>query len=267
MGYEVDQILHAKVGHTRFHPHRRSFSYGVYYLLHTIPTNSIAWPWSMAHNRLNIWSFYDSDHGLRDGSELMVWFRGVLTEHGVTMMPQDQLFLIAHPRVCGYAFNPISYWLLYRNNGVVLAVCEVHNTFGDDHSYVFAHTDLRPIQKGDIFRADKKLYVSPFNTMSGRYTFSFDIGTNYFHSVINYYENNTHILNTYMGGAFTALSNLHILQAILCYPLMTLMVIVRIHTQAFRIRMSGIRSTLSLRPSKNRNTSSKATSHEHKTHL
>ena len=56
------------------------------------------------------------------------------------------LVLYAFPRMLGYVFNPISFWLCHDAAGAVRAVlCEVRNTFGEQHNYLLAHPDGRAL--------------------------------------------------------------------------------------------------------------------------
>ena len=42
------------------------------------------------------------------------------------------------PRILGYVFNPLSIYFCYRRDGALAALLyEVHNTFGERHSYLF----------------------------------------------------------------------------------------------------------------------------------
>ena len=87
--------------------------------------------------------------------------RALLAEHG---MHADRVYLLAHPRVLGYVFNPISLYWCYRDgdpNPTVIA--EVHNTYGGRHAYL-----LDPDDNGRAV-VDKRLYVSPFYPVDGSY--------------------------------------------------------------------------------------------------
>jgi hypothetical protein len=96
--------------------------------------------------------FERSDHGD---------VRALLTEQGVTA---DRILMLAMPRTLGYVFNPISvFWCYDAAGGQVAALAEVHNTYGERHTYL-----LRPDETG---RSDvvKELYVSPFFPVDGHY--------------------------------------------------------------------------------------------------
>ena len=40
------------------------------------------------------------------------WVRGILVEHDITQADGD-IILLCMPRVLGYVFNPVSFWLCY----------------------------------------------------------------------------------------------------------------------------------------------------------
>ncbi|MGE3962418.1 MAG: DUF1365 domain-containing protein [Dehalococcoidia bacterium] len=73
--------------------------------------------------------------------------------------------LITYPRVLGYVFNPVSFYLCHRptegdGEELVHVIAEVHNTHGECEVY-----DFDPEEPGArVFtsRARKRFYVSPF---------------------------------------------------------------------------------------------------------
>src|SRR6202012_458830 len=92
-------------------------------------------------DRFGLLSFYNRDHGDRSGSDLASWARAVLHSAKVTNA-DGEIVLITLPRVLGYTFNPVSFWLCHDKTGDLRAViCEVNNTFGETHSYICAHPD------------------------------------------------------------------------------------------------------------------------------
>ena len=85
-----------------------------------------------------------------------------------------EVVLHAFPRMLGYVFNPVSFWVCHDREGRVRAVlCEVCNTFGEQHNYLLAHPDGRPLVSGETLRARKVLHVSPFCEVKGGYRFRF----------------------------------------------------------------------------------------------
>jgi DUF1365 family protein len=243
------KILTAIVGHERKHPAHNRFEYRVFYLDIPISQKLGTLPALFSFERFNIFSIYGKDHGVRDAASFFPWFKERCAEKGISVGPEDTVRLIAHPRLFGYAFNPISFWVLQdaaRNVRAVL--CEVHNTFGDDHNYLLSHTDGRPMLSSDVFRAEKKLYVSPFNTMQGYYLFSFSVHDERFETHIKYFVADELTIDAYMGGSTRPLTTGAIVLSVFRYPFMTLMVVYRIHFQAVRLRLKRVRSTLDQRP-------------------
>lgn len=243
------KLLRATVGHKRLNPKENSFAYAVYYVAHAIEQTPPHIP-LFSFNRFNVFSVYQKDHGARtNDTTWRTWLTTLCAQEHITVAQDDTVTLISHPRLFGYAFNPISFWLIREKNTHLKAIlCEVTNTFGNYHHYVLAHPDAREILPTDIFHAKKDLYVSPFTTVSpGRYTFSFTVTESDFKAVIDYFENDTHILNTYMGGTLVPLSTMRIVQSVLSYPLMTLLVVARIHYQAIRLWLKGVAPTLHTR--------------------
>jgi uncharacterized protein len=67
-------------------------------------------------------------------------------------------------RVLGYVFNPLTLYWCHDSDGVLQhVIAEVHNTYGGRHAY------LLPPDSGQPAMVTKKLYVSPFNDVSGYY--------------------------------------------------------------------------------------------------
>ena len=76
--------------------------------------------------------------------------------------------MLAHARVLGYVFNPVSvFWCHHRDGTPAGVVAEVHNTYGERHCYW-----LEP-DAGGRASADKAFYVSPFQPDEGRYRMRF----------------------------------------------------------------------------------------------
>ncbi|MDJ0429145.1 DUF1365 family protein, partial [Rhodococcus fascians] len=65
---------------------------------------------------------------------------------------------LLNARVLGYVFNPLSvYWCHDVDGSLRCVIAEVHNTYGQRHSYL-----IRP-DGSDRAEVDKQFYVSPFN--------------------------------------------------------------------------------------------------------
>jgi DUF1365 family protein len=61
-----------------------------------------------SHNRFNLLSFFDKDHG--DGRQsLSKWIDDLLHAEGIHDA-DGEIWLQCFPRVLGYVFNPVSFW-------------------------------------------------------------------------------------------------------------------------------------------------------------
>lgn len=231
-------ILFAKTMHKRLFPKVNAFVYGVYYL--ALPLSQLQ-NLTIPYNRPGLLSFYDKDHGARDGSNLESWASHILKQYGITQA-DGEIMLICMPRILGYVFNPVSFWLCYdRSENLRAVLCEVNNTFGETHTYLCAHPDQRPIKTKDTLRGEKLFHVSPFMQREGHYEFRFDIDQQRFNAWIDFYnQEGKKQLITSLNGDFTTLSKKSLRKAFWGYPLVTLKTIALIHWQAFKLVLKGI---------------------------
>ncbi len=191
--------------------------------------------------RRNVFSLLARDHGRRDGSALLPWLREVLAHHDVDAVCDGEVVLHTMPRVFGFVFNPVSFWLCHDHAGRLRAVlAEVSNTFGEHHNYLVRHADLRPIEAGDELLATKVFHVSPFFPVRGEYRFRFE-GRGAVHAVaIDYWDGGTRQLTTRVSGRAEALSGRAMGKWLLRYPFMTLGIVARIHWQALRLALRRV---------------------------
>ncbi len=234
-------ILATKVFHKRLRPRVNQFTYTVYYL--ALPEASFATAENavLRFNRFGLLSYHDRDHGKRDGSDARDWARSLLQECKLDCAA-DSLIVIAMPRTAGFVFNPVSFWLCMSNEGNINAViAEVHNTFGEAHSYVLAHANGAAIAADDWLVADKSFHVSPFLTVEGSYRFRFAM------------KDTLGIWIEYLGadGEATLLTSMHctpeayttenLLKHALSMPFVSLKALILIHWQALKLTAKRIR--------------------------
>lgn len=94
----------------------------------------------------------------------------VLAREGVATADVTRVVMLAHARVFGHAFDPMTAFWCFAADGRLRAVLvEVHNTYGGRHAYV-----LRPDGLGRA-RTDKAFHVSPFNDVEGEYAIRFHL--------------------------------------------------------------------------------------------
>ncbi len=229
-------ILDATVVHRRLRPRNNAFRYRVAYLCLALDRlDSAAGRWLKLDRRALV-SFRQADHGNRDGSDLRLWLKSILDEHGLGAVCDGEGVLMTMPRMLGYVFNPVSFWFCHdRSGGLRAVLCEVSNTFGERHCYLVHHGDLGPIEPDAWLDGHKAFHVSPFLPVEGRYRFRFRLDAERAHVDVNYYDARGLMLATSVGGQREALTDRGVLRRFLGNPAMTLMVIIRIHWQALHL--------------------------------
>lgn len=234
------RIFFGGVMHARLRPRRNDFSYRVFFLRFPVSrTDALRHP-LFSVNRWNLFSFHFRDHGARDGSAPESWIRNLLRREGLGEA-DGEIWLQTFPRVLGYVFNPVSFWLCHDQAGGLRAVvCEVSNTFGEHHCYLLAHPDRRPIRAGETLAAPKAFHVSPFCEVSGSYSFRFRVGEDASHIGIDYRDREGTLLLTSVWGEAKPYGTGNLLRAFFLYPWMTFGVIARIHYQALKLWWKGV---------------------------
>jgi uncharacterized protein len=210
-----------------------AFRYSVDYVLLDAEAEVTA-PALFARNARGLMALNDGDHGGQPkAGRGAPWVRDVLEAHQVTGVVRIEL--LAQPKLLGHVFNPVSFWLCRRSDRALIAViAEVSNTFGDRHSYLVHHCDLRPITPQDRMTASKILHVSPFQPTEGGYVFRFDITDERIGIWIDYTQGQGGLIAT-LTGQRRPLTNRSILWAILRRPFGARRVLALIHWQAFKL--------------------------------
>jgi DUF1365 family protein len=229
-------IIEGEVVHERLRPANHRFRYPLFCL--RIPLRQLDLVrQAMAVNRPALVSFQERDHGARDGSSLLAWAHSVLRGQGIiTTDEQVDVDLHTFPRMFGYVFNPVSFWVCHRADRSICAVLvEVNNTFGESHRYLLTPGDGVSIRSGELLEASKQLHVSPFNEVRGGYRFRFHFGDQRWLARIDYDDGDGALLHTHVSGALRPLTRAALRRATWRFPLQSLAVVSRIHWQALRL--------------------------------
>ena len=233
-------IYNGKVIHKRFKPKEHYFKYNVFSLLIDLDELNIIGKKIkfFSYNKFNLISFYDEDHGNRDGSSLIHWVKKNLNQISVDTS-QIKIKLLCYPRILGYVFNPLSIFFVYDKNSSLKAILyEVKNTFGEQHTYIFK---IGSKDKNIQNYCEKKFYVSPFMDLSSKYHFKILNPENKLSIVINQSDNNGKLLYASQDGIRSELSTKNLILSYLKHPLMTFKIISAIHFEAFRLWTKGIK--------------------------
>lgn len=229
------QVMHRRAGGPRYR-----FAYRLFSLLLDIDrldetAARLRW---FSHNRFNLLAFHDCDHGPRDGSALRPWIDALLERHNIDL-EGGTVHLLCLPRLFGYAFNPISVWYCVHRDGTPrAALCEVHNTFGEQHGYLL-HRRGEALTWPLRDQAPKRFHVSPLIALEGHYRFRLGEPDERLSVQVHAIHDEQLLLAAAQAGRGEALSDRNIARALLRTPLMTLKVTAAIHWQALKIWLRG----------------------------
>ena len=233
-------IYTGNVIHKRFKPKTHYFKYKVFSLLVDLSELELL-DKSLkifSYNKFNIVSFYDKDHGARDGSSIKMWVINNLKKNNIDTN-NIQIKLLCYPRIFGYVFNPLSVFYIYDNNSNLISILyEVKNTFGEQHTYIFK-TDINHnlIQHA----CKKKFHVSPFIEMDCIYFFRLLKPGNKISVIIDQNDKEGKVLYASQNGIRSEMTNANFIKSYLKHPLMTFKIIVAIHFEAFKLWTKGIK--------------------------
>ena len=227
-------IYNGTVIHKRFKPKSHFFKYSVFSLLIDLADleqldKDIKF---FSFNNFNLISFFERDHGDRDGSSLIEWVKRNLEENEINS-EDIRIKLLCYPRIFGYVFNPLSVFFIYNKSEKLISILyEVKNTFGEQHTYIFkVQDDLKLFQHN----CSKKFHVSPFIEMDCNYFFRILKPGERISVIIDQYQTNEKILYASQDGNRVDFNSKELLKSYLKHPLMTFKIISAIHFEAFKL--------------------------------
>ncbi|TAN16641.1 MAG: DUF1365 domain-containing protein [Rhizobiaceae bacterium] len=233
-------LYNGSVMHHRSRPREHRLCYSIYYLLLDLDeVDALADRLCLfSHNRFNLFSFYDRDHGEGAAISPRDRIERHLRESGIES--GGQIRLLTMPRILGYAFNPLSIYFCHRRDNSLSAIFyEVNNTFGQRHNYLIP---VAPETKAPIRQESRKsFYVSPFMTTDMLYSFSVvPPGKDLAVSVVGR-DKEGPLIVAKLVATRQDLTDAALARAFCAYPLLTLKVIAGIYWEALLIWLKGIR--------------------------
>ena len=161
-------IYNGVVTHKRYKPVKHFLKYKTFSFfidldeIEKLDKNNIIF----SFNRFNIFSFYNRDHGDRNGKSLKNWVMDNLIKFKISENI-NKIKLLCYPRIFGYVFNPLSIFYCYQDEKLKIIFYEVKNTFNEQHTYIFKVKDDNEVYQ----TCKKRFYVSPFMDMETEYVF------------------------------------------------------------------------------------------------
>ena len=233
-------IYIGNVIHKRFKPKVHFFKYKVFStLIDLSEINLLDKSLKIfSYNKFNIISFYDIDHGPRDGTSIKEWVIKNLIDNQINT-EEIKIKLLCYPRIFGYVFNPLSVFFIYNKYSELISILyEVKNTFGEQHTYIFKINENDNLIKN---KCKKKFHVSPFIEMNCIYFFKILKPTNKISLIIDQYDDEGKLLYASQDGNRVDLNNKNLILSYLRHPLMTFKIIAAIHFEAFKLWIKGIK--------------------------
>ena len=235
----TSSIYNGTVIHKRFKPKVHFFKYKVFSLLIDLSELNVLEKKInfFSHNSFNLISFFDKDHGERDGSSLIDWVKKNLKENNI-LFEEIKIKLLCYPRILGYVFNPLSVFYVYdKKDDLISILYEVKNTFGEQHTYIFKVKNNNILQHS----CSKKFHVSPFIEMNCNYFFKILKPGEKISVIIDQYQSNEKLLYASQDGKRVDFTSIELIKSYLKHPLMTFKIISAIHFEAFKLWAKGIR--------------------------
>jgi DUF1365 family protein len=233
------------VMHRRLRPRPHRLRYRVFWML--LDLDEIAQlPHRLrlfSHNRFNLLSFFDRDHGDGSGRPLRTQVEAHLQAAGI-VPDGGPIRLFCMPRIFGYGFNPLSVYFCYQRDGSLAAILyEVHNTFSERHSYLIPVARAAGVRPGTVIdqHCSKDFYVSPFMDMAMSYAFRVTVPDERVAIAIRAADSDGVVLAAALTGNRTALTNATLMRVLVTFPLLTLKVVGAIHWHALRLLLKGQR--------------------------
>ena len=226
--------------HRRLRPRAHRFRYRAFWLLIDLDELPLL-PGRLrlfSHNRPNLFSLHDADHGDGTSTPLRVQVERRLRTVGLDI-GAGRISLLTMPRTFGCGFNPLSIYFCRRADGNLAAlVYQVHNTFGERHSYVIPVTPMSgPVHQ----RCRKEFHVSPFLDTNLHYDFRVTGPDDRIAVGIRAGTPSGPLMTAVLTGARKMLDDRALLGIAITIPAITLRVIAAIHWEALRLWLKGMR--------------------------
>ncbi|WP_233644789.1 DUF1365 domain-containing protein [Streptomyces sp. BSE6.1] len=193
--------------------------------------------------------FRPRDHFTGDAPSLRAGLERFLASRGIDLAG-GRVLMLTHARVLGYVFNPLTlYWCHGPDGTPRCVVAEVHNTYGERHTYL-----LDPDEAG-VAHVDKDFYVSPFFPVDGAYRMRLPLPADRLDLTVRLDRPGARPFTATVRGTRREATPAALLRLALRHPLSTLAVSAGIRRHGIRLYLRG----LPVQPRPSHRTTEKAT--------
>ena len=214
------------VAHARAHPVRHVFRYRVWMLLVDIDrVGAGAPPWG----RLPV--SVDRGH-LLTRPEVAAH----LERAEIDVRP-ERVLALTQPRSAGTSFNPVNFYFCHAGGECAAILADVRSTpWNERHCYAL---DARGRRAVCCFAPAKRLHVSPFLPMAGRYRMRFALGADRIRIAMRFDPGGRRTLCAVLSLRTEALTRRAVLRGLLRAPAQNAATLARIYWQAGRLFLKG----------------------------
>lgn len=235
----MNRLYPGRVNHTRLRPRRHALAYRIFMLRLDIDdldaeTGGLR---LLSHNRFNLLSVHDADHGDGSATPLHQQVRAHLSAAGLAHAGA-RIEALLMPRILGRTFNPLTVYFCHDAAADLAAILyEVHNTFGERHGYMIAAGSGPDAVRQ---RAPKRFHVSPFMDMDLDYRFEVTPPGEAVAIRIAVSDAAGAMLTASFAGRGEPMTDLSLLRAWIAHPWQTVGVLAAIHWEALKIFAKGL---------------------------
>jgi len=229
----IGRIFTGNIYHSRISPKSHRFQYPAFFMAVNVEDlASTAYPGRLfGYNQRRLFSLRDRDYLNEPGRPLYLAIRTYMPQPGV-----KRVVMITTPRVLGYVFNPVTFYLGYDDQeNLLAAIAEVNNTFKERHVYVLDQPEVGS-DGYTRFRTAKAFHVSPFNDRKGDYLFRFRNADDRLEVHIDIERDGKVVFRSGLVGLASApISDGILLKTLFTFPFQNLLTLPRIHFQALHL--------------------------------
>jgi DUF1365 family protein len=227
--WKTAALYECRIVHARAEPVRNAFTYHSYQWLVDLD-DLPALPWWLRP----LAGFRAADHLGDPAASIRANVDQYLATQGIEA--SGQILMLAHARVLGYVFNPLSvYWCHHADGTLACVIAEVHNTYGERHCYL-----LRTDAQGQA-EVGKEFYVSPFYPVEGQYRMTMPEPGERLALTVVLNRPGARPFTASVRGRRTQASAMTLLTAVARHPWSTLAVSARIRWQGLKLYGRGLR--------------------------
>lgn len=231
-------IYEGFVSHQRLAPKAHGFKYRVFMMyldLDELPElfkNSLFW----SYNKPNIAYFKRADY-YGDASKSLKSEISDLLLQTTQNSARGPIRLLTNMRYFGLCFNPVSFYYCFEADGEKLQAIVTHITntpWGEGYTYVhdFAVDNSAKSSHIHTFKLNKNFHVSPFMPMDIQYDWTFKYTNKELLVHMKNFKNNAQLFYATLNMQRKQISTSQLNLTLLCYPFMTLKVVLGIYWNA-----------------------------------